>query len=189
MGRQLGQVLANGHTQHLENLLSYHVQFASVQETIEMWMRVYKGELPNAEAWSELAFDEEHFRLHKLATSYQPNTITVVRVNLISHWGFEDGRTVEEVRKQAETAGQTLAQLEILSVWGILTELFQKQDGKNFPWTDMAGAEATIPDLAAWEGCLDVRWNPETSKAWVGAFSVGSRDQRWAAPTLLAVQS
>lgn len=186
---QLGQVLANGHTQHLDDLLSYHVTFGSVQETIEMWMRVYKGEFPNAELWETLVFDDEHFRLHKLAASYEPNTITVVRVNLVSHWEPEDGRTVEEVRVKAEAASETLAQLELVSIWGILTELFQKQNGKDLPWTDMAGTEVTVPGSDAWQDCLYVRWRPVFSKAWVLAGWIDYRLQQWSAPVLLGVQS
>lgn len=186
---QLGQVLTNGHTQHLDNLISYHITFGSVQETLEMWMRVYKGEFPNAELWETLVFDEEHFRLHKLAATYEPNTITVVRVNLISHWEPKDGRTVEEVRAQAEAAGETLAQLELVSIWGILTELFQMQDGKDLPWADMAGTEATVPGDDAWQNCLCVRWGPDGSKAWVSANWVDGRHRRWSAPVLLGVQS
>lgn len=178
------------HEQRVRGAFFFHVQFATFAETVEMWMKVFKGELPNSELWESLKFDEEHFRLHELAETYEPNTITLVHVNLVSYWEPEDGRTIkDDVRPQAKEAGEKLAQLELLSFWGVCTDLLMEQNGTDLPYTDMAGTEVTVPGGDAWRGCLDVGWARDGRRAWVSADWVDNRSCSWSAPVVRRVRN
>lgn len=185
---QLSEI-GEDHTQSVRGLFGFHVVFGSVKETVEMWMRVFKGELPNAELWDTLQFDEKHFRLHETALTYEPG-IHLVHVNLVSYWEPKDGRTIDEVRPQAIAAKEHLAQLELLSIWGVLTDLFQCQNGTDLPFTDMAGTEITVPGSSAsdaWRHVLYVFWYPENRKGWVHARWAVHRNQEWSAPVVRKV--
>lgn len=188
---QLSEI-GDDHTQSVRGLFGFHVVFGTPAETIEMWMKVFKGELPNAELWETLQFDDEHFRLSDLAETYEPG-IHLVWVNLAAHWEPKDGRTIDEVRPQAREAGERLAQLELLSIWGVLIDLFQCQNGTDLPFTDMAGTEVTVPGHPgseasdAWRGVLYVIWLPGRRRARVGADWAGYRDRRWSAPVVRKV--
>lgn len=178
------------HEQHVRGAFFFHVQFGSYQETVAMWMKVFKGELPDAKLWENLQFGEEHFRLHESAETYEPNTITLVHVNLVSYWEPEDGRIIKgDVRPQAKEAGEKLAQLELLSFWGVCTALLMEQNGTDLPYTDMAGTEVTVPGNDAWQDCLYVSWDRDDGQAWVNASWIGNRDQDWSAPVVRRVQS
>ncbi len=178
------------HEQRVRGAFFFHVQFDSFAETVEMWMKVFKGELPNSELWKSLKFDEEHFRLHELAETYEPNTIALVHVNLVSYWEPEDGRTIkDDVRPQATEAGEKLAQLELLSFWGVCTDLLMEQNGTDLPYTDMAGTEVTVPGHDAWRACLYVRWGRDFREAWVDASGVDYRSYDWSAPVVRRVRN
>jgi len=180
------------HVQSVDNIYGFHVCGDSDPETFEMWYKVYEGELPGVWRWEELKFDAEHFRLHKLARRYEPG-IHLVNINLVAHWEPEDGRTLPEVREQAASQSEILAQFEVISIYGVLTELFMEQDGENLPYTDLPGTEfrTEVPENESdeeksgpWRSALCCRWHRGDRQARFLAFAVGSRDQGWSAPVL-----
>ncbi len=175
------------HVQGVDNIFGFHVQFASLEETFEMWYKVYQGELPDAWRWPELKVDAEHLRLHELARSYEPG-IHLVNIDLVAHWEPEDGRTLIEVREQAKGTGEILAQLEVISIYGVLTQLFMEQDGENLPYSDMPGTVVTVPGRSG-PCALCVVWLPFDRRAGLSAYWVGLRSNEWAAPVLRELQS
>ncbi len=169
--------------QHASDLTTFHVQFDSLEETVEMWWRVHVGEQPKHWRWDELKLNSEHLRLlTSNVRQYEPG-IHRVRINLVANWEPENGRTVEEVRDGAKGTGEILAQLEVLSAYGIHSELLREQDGENLPYSDMPGTDVTVPGGS--EPCaLYVYWDPGHRKANLSASWVGNRDSDWAAPVL-----
>lgn len=178
--------LPHGHVQTISNIFGFHVEFGSLEETYEMWYKVYQGELPNAWRWPDLSVDAEHLSLHELARSYEPG-IHLVNIDLVAHWEPEDGRSLIEVREQAKGTSEILAQLEVISIYGVLTQLFMEQDGKNLPYLDMPGTVVTVPD-DSWPYALCVFWSPFDREASLHADWIGSRSSEWAAPVLKEVQ-
>ena len=175
-------VTASEHTQHVTDLEFLHVEFGSREETAEMWWRVYVGEQPDSWRWDELKLDPEHFQLLvSNVRTYEPG-IHVVRINLVAHWELQDGRTLEQVRERAVARDQIMAQLEVMSAYGLHTELFREQDGENLPYSDMAGTVVTVPG-GSLPHALCVNWVP-FSRARFYAHWVGGRTYLWAAPVL-----
>lgn len=175
------------HIQSVTNCYGFHVQFGSLEETFEMWYKVYQGELPGAWRWPELKVDAEHLGLHKLARSYEPG-IHLVNIDLVAHWEPKDGRTLIEVREQAKSSGEILAQLEVISIYGVLTELFMQQGGQNFPWSDMPGTVLSVPGGSR-PCALCVDWSRGGRRAEFRASWVDDRGQSWAAPVLRELQN
>lgn len=180
-----GPKLASDYWQSVTDLLVIHVEFGSLQETIEMWWKVFVGEQPAHWRWEPLKLDSEHFKLltSNVAT-YPARTITQVRINLVSHWEPEEGRTLEEVREQAKQSDEILAHSEVMSAYGLHTELFREQDGNNLPWSDMAGTDVTLSGESR-SRALCLLWFPSFRRVELYARWVGSRDRRYAAPVVL----
>ncbi len=172
------------HQQSVTDLLVLHVEFGSLEETIEMWWKVFQGEQPKHWRWEPLKLDSEHLKLlpSNVAT-YPARTITQVRINLVSHWEPEEGRTLEEVREQAKQSDEILAHSEVMSAYGLHTELFREQDGDNLPWSDMAGTDVIVPGRSE-PYALYLGWDPFRRGAKLDAGWVGVRVQGWAAPVL-----
>lgn len=172
------------HTQQIDDLESLHVQFDSLEETVEMWWRVYVGEQSGSWRWSELRLDAGHLRLlDSNVKTYEPG-IHRIRINLIAHWEPEDGRTLEEVRTQAKVSGEILAQLEVMSVYGLHSKLFREQDGRNLPYSDMPGTGVIVPDCSE-PYALYFFWSPFDYKTRLTAHRVDSRRCWAAAPVLI----
>jgi hypothetical protein len=189
---QLNAVIAPGdHELRIDDLKALHVQFSSLEETIEMWWRVYVGEQPHSWRWPELLVDAEHLRLlDSSVATYEPG-IHPVRINLIAHWKPESGRTLEEVRAQAKQSGETLAQLETMSTYGLHSELLREQDGENLPYPDIAGTDVSVPG-SSWPRTLYVCWDPfdhramlSDRRAMLSARRVDFRGIEWASPVIL----
>jgi hypothetical protein len=171
------------HAQRIDDLAVFHVQFDSLEETAEMWWRVMVGEQPDNSRWGDLELDAKNLRLigSNVAT-YDPG-IHVVRINLVAHWAPVGGRTLEEVRAQAKESGETLAQLEVMSAYGLHAELMREQDGENLPYPEMGGTAISVPARAS-RRSLFVYWHRLDRKVALGAGSLGSFC-RWAAPVIL----
>ncbi|HSH31199.1 MAG TPA: hypothetical protein VK963_00860 [Candidatus Saccharimonadales bacterium] len=180
-------LVPTGHVQGVDNIFGFHAQGDSLKETFEMWYKVYQGELPSTWRWPELKMNAKRLRLHKLARPYEPG-IHLVNIDLVAHWEPEDRRTVEEVREQAKSSGEILAQLEVVSIYGVLTRLFMEQDGENFPYSDMPGTDVIVT-VDSRPHALAVRWNRFVREAEFDAFSVGYRRSKFAAPVLRELQS
>lgn len=172
------------HVQRVEDLEILHVQFRSLQETAEMWWRVIVGEQPDSWCWDELRLDPEHFKLlNRNIREYEPG-IHRVRINLIAHWEPGGSRTLEEVREQAIKTGEILAQLEVMSAYGLHPDLLREQDGQNLPYSDMAGTNVSVRGVSD-EHALCLAWFSNDSKAEFLPRFVGSSYDDWAAPVLL----
>lgn len=176
------------HSQSVDNCFGYHVAGESYQETFDMWYPVYQGKLPNAWRWDGLKFGKKNFRLHALAHSYTPG-IHLVNLNLVAHWEPETGRSIEQVRVQANEQCEVLAQLEPVSFYGALTDLFQEQNGTDLPYVDLAGIEVMAPGLAAWRLAMYFRWSRGARRALFFARDVGGSDRHYAAPVVQGVWS
>ena len=176
------------HVQSVDDLEILHVEFGSIEETVEMWWKVFVGEQPDSWRWDGLKLDTEHIRFSPNTTKYEPG-VHRVRINLVAHWEPEDGRTVDEVRKQASDTHEILAHSEVLSAYGLHSALLREQDGDNLPYADMAGYEATVPGGDAWRyvPCLD--WSRFNRRVGLDAYWSGNRIQRWAAPVLRELES
>lgn len=181
---QLAAVDTSGDvTQRACDLTTFHVQFDSLEETVEMWWRVYVGEQPKQWRWDELKLDSEHLRLlTSNVRQYEPG-IHRIRIDLVAHWEPENRRTLEEVREQAKVSNETLAQLEVLSAYGLHSELFREQDGENLPYSDMPGTDVSVPGNSK-PYALCVSWGPFGREAGLGAGWVSGRGGEGAAPVL-----
>jgi hypothetical protein len=174
---------SSDHTQSVDDLEIFHVEFGSLEETVEMWWKVLVGTQPKNWRWGELKLDPEHLGLGANTKSYEPG-IHRVRINLVAHWEPEDGPTIEEVREQAKGTGEILAHSEVLSAYGLHPGLLQEQDGENLPYSDMPGFEVTVPGKGAWRFVLYVGWYPFDRRVALDAPWVVYRDDDWAAPVL-----
>lgn len=179
------------HEQRVDDLAILHVQFDSLEETVEMWWRVYVGEQPRSWRWPELLIDAEHLRLlDSNVRTYEPG-IHLVRINLVAHREPALGRTLEEIRTRAKATGETLAQLEVMSAFGLHSELLREQDGENLPYPDMAGTDVSVPG-SSWPRALYVCWDPfdprarlSDRRAMLSARRVDFRGIEWASPVIL----
>ena len=176
------------HVQSVDDLEILHVEFGSIEETVEMWWKVFVGEQPDSWRWDGLKLDTEHIRFSPNTTKYEPG-VHRVRINLVAHWEPEDGRTVEEVRKQASDTHEILAHSEVLSAYGLHSALLREQDGENLPYADMAGYEATVPGKDAWQRVPYLRWDRFGRQVGLSAYWSDYRFQKWAAPVLSELES
>ncbi len=178
------------HVQAVTKCYGFHVQFSSTAETIEMWRRVFQGELAkffedtevHTWVWDQISFDDEHFGFHELARTYEPG-IHLFCMNVVAHWEPEEGRTLIQVREQAGSSGEILAQLEVVSLWGVLIKLFMQQDGTNFPWSDMPGTDLKVPGGSE-PYAFYMYWYRDGRQAGFYASWVARVLQNWAAPVL-----
>lgn len=172
--------------QSTRNLHTFHVQFDSLEETVEMWWKVFQGEQPRCWQMETLKLDSRHLRLLSgSVATYQPKSITEVRIDLTANWGLP----LEKVRKRAKSSGATLAQAEVMSAYGLHSALFRKQSGDIVPRPYMAGTDVIIPgdpgetDLLA----LCIGWDPTTdvAKLHAGRFGYTEFNGTWSAPVIL----
>jgi hypothetical protein len=173
----------SSHTQGIDDLEILHVEFGSLAETIEMWWKVFVGEQPAYWRWDEFKPDPKHLRLNRNTRSYKPG-IHRVRIDLVAHWQPDTGRTLEEVRQRAKGRDEVLAQTEVMSAYGIHSELLREQDGKNLPYSDIPGTEVMIPGDEALAGCLYLRWDPGHRLVGLDAHGVDDGYTIWSAPVL-----
>ena len=181
--KQLAAVDTSGDiTQHASDLTTFHVQFNSLEETVEMWWRVYVGEQLKQWRWDELKFDSEHLRLLTCnIRQYEPG-IHRIRINLVAHWEPKNGRTFKEIREGAKNTSEILAQLEVLSAYGLHTELFREQDGENFPYSYMPGIDVSGWGFSSCALCLN--WFPSLGQVQLTACPPKYPLEGWAAPVL-----
>ena len=151
-----------------------------------MWFKVLQGELPNLEPWSWLEYEDQHIGLHEQANSYLPG-IHLININLVANWEPESGRTIASVQEQAKETSNILAQLEVLSIYGVLTTLFMEQDGENLPYTDMPGTILTMTD-SVMPLVMYLLWGSDR-QALTGAYYVHDRLDEHAAPVLKELPS
>lgn len=114
----------------INDLQILHVEFGSLEETVEMWWRVLVGE--QHEGCNEDRDVNFHpdipFRLldHNVQV-YNPG-VHVVRINLVpTVWKSEDCLTLDQVREHARERDQTLAHTEVMSAYGLHIGLFFEQ--------------------------------------------------------------
>lgn len=180
---------SSSHVQRVYDLEFFHVQFDSLEETVEMWWRVFVGEQPDSYRWGEFKFDPEHLCLiDSNVRQYEPG-IHRVRIDLTAHWerGPVTGRRIESIRKGAKDMDETLAQLEVLSAYGLHTKLFREQDGVNLPYSDMAGTDVLVPGRPRSEvNVLYVAWYRLCRSAEMRPDRTGfdNNSNGWACPVL-----
>jgi hypothetical protein len=181
-----------GHVQQVEDLAVLHVQFASLEETVEMWWRVLAAETrlffcdgqTHDRRWDQLTLDSDHLRLiPSNVRTYKPG-IHVVRLNLAAHWEPDEGRTLDKVRYQAGVSGETLAQLEVMSAYGLHPALLREQNGTDLPYPDMAATDVSVSCYS--NSCaLMMGWDRGRRTVDLSARWVSSRERGWSAPILL----
>ncbi len=173
--------------QRVDDLTILHVEFGSLEETADMWWRAIAGEQPKSLRWSEMKFDERHLQLlDSNVDRYEPG-IHVVRINLLAHWEPEKGCTFEEAREQAQAEGETLAQLEVMSAYGLHRGLLRAQDGQTLPYADMVGTNLVVPHRLSKPYPLILHWDRHSCFAHLSASYVGGATE-CAAPVLVKAE-
>jgi hypothetical protein len=172
---------ASDHVQSIDDLEVLHVSFGSPD--VEMWWKVFVDEQPHAGPPDRSIMDAKRLRRlgHNVRT-YGPG-IHRVRINLVAHWELERSRSIDEVRKQAEASGEILAHSEVLSAYGIHSELLREQDGRGLPYAEMAGFELKSYSVG-WPYCPYIAWDRLGIQVDLGAGWATSRNREWAAPTV-----
>jgi hypothetical protein len=155
------------HIQRVDDLEVLYVDFGSPEDNVELWWKVLVGKQPNA--WRYDGLKAEHLRLAATAHQYEPG-VHRIRLNLVAHWEPEVGRTVQEVRQQAQANGETLAAAEVLAAYGLHDHLLQQMDGENLPYADLGGYEATIPGDEAWRRAPYLYWDRSYRKVLLYAY-------------------
>lgn len=188
-----GQVKANGwfdsvdttsnHIQSVDDLEIFYIEFGSPELNIEAYWKAIKVNQPNVWRYNGLKTDPEHFRLAPQARQYEPG-IHRIRINLVAHWEPEDGRSVSQVRQQASLMSEAVAAAEVMAAYAVQYELLRQQDGRNLPYADMAGYEATVPGAEAWAGCPYIYWNQVIREVSLDAGWSDSVNDYWAVPVL-----
>ncbi len=134
--------------QRVTDLHVYNVSFASMEMALEMWGRVFEGELQDVHwGWTQVQED----KLSEIAGQvrlFKPDRpmIELVRINLVSHWVSGERSTVREVRTTAQAMGEELAGLEVLSAYGLHPELFEHQDGETLPCARLASLRVGVEE-------------------------------------------
>jgi len=178
------------------NTTSYHDQTMKdvacllvVRDTLEETM-IYNWKLVELSQpdvhYTGFGLDARHLRLDQTAQMYDSG-IHRVRVNLVDDVvseESEEGQSVDQVRERALECRKRLASVEALAVFGLNDpKLLQSQDGKNFPYCDLAGLQQGID----FDKSPRLFWSRTMKK--VGFDSWLSRQMRWdyCAPTLRAI--
>jgi hypothetical protein len=126
--------MEGNHEQSIEDLMILHVEFGSLQETIEMWLKVFIGEQPDHRHSKK--FDGERYGLLPThVATYPPKTITRVRINLVAHWDPELAHCSDDVLARAEVYDAIMAQAEVMSALGLHQWLFcsKKERARALP--------------------------------------------------------
>ncbi len=173
--------------QRIDDLTVLHVEFGSLRETLEMWWRVIAGEQPRSE---RKVYDTSSLRLLDFNVRSYSYGINLVRINLVAHWKpqserkFWDERSLAETRRQAHAAHETLAQLELMSAYGLHPTLMREQNGRDVPYTWLPGIDAFgfAGDKAQ---ALYLWWVQLSEKAEFNARRASYRSGKWATPVIL----
>lgn len=172
----------SGHIQRVNDLIGFHVEFDSPAETFNMWIRVYQGELPILAVSPELKFDDAHYHLQERTRIYKPG-IHLIGIDLAAHWDPTGKSTLEDVMMLAGSEDEILAQLEVLSVYGVQTQLLVAQDGTNLPFAMMRGVRVFLPDSSRnYNLCLF--WDTATQKGVIGVKPASERMTYGASPVI-----
>ena len=169
--------------QHVYDCEVFHVSFPTLVETIEMWWRVYVGEL--GAFWRDPFLDAnlENFQLwSEQVHEYSPG-IHRVRINLVSYWGSKKGLSIDKVRCLVKETHETLAQLEVLSALGLHLNLLKVQDGVNLPFCDMPGTNLVAKNDPR-SYTLSVRYSQQSDKLFLVLSSSDISCAEWAVSML-----
>jgi hypothetical protein len=178
---------SSDHSQRVDDLEILHVEGNSLQDTFWMWWQVLRGEQPDSGTLNPVGIDPERLRLCSSNTRAYKSGIHRIRLNLVAHWELYDGRTIREVRDQAKASGEILAGTEILSAYGILSDLLRQNDGLNMPYAELAALESTFRANEPWSRGLGLRWSEfgrGRNTLVLCDFWAGDAHHNWAAPVL-----
>ncbi len=131
------------HTQMIEDLEFFFIlpQQGTLKAAIEYQVKLV--ELTQPAIWRSSSFNSE------IASAYLDETADKAmfekcgifrrRINLVSYWDSKNGYSVDSARKQASANGILLAGLAAVGAYAAQdSELYQKQDGENLPYFDIA---------------------------------------------------
>lgn len=141
------------HTQRVDDLLTFFVNFGAVSENMRRWERAIFFDLNPDFKLEVPVVDDRAFGLSRPVVREYPLGIHLVRINLVAHWEPNEGRFVTDVREQALKSGEVLAQAETLAAYGLNPALLAHMDGENLPFVDIGGIECTHPDGMSLTSC------------------------------------
>lgn len=164
------------HRQSIFGVYGFHAHFGDMEMTLEMWYRVYVGELGAERVWRSSYLRSPILDLspHQLARRYEPG-IHLVKLDLAAYRFHPANRhtiSTDRVYAMWDKIGATVAQLEPLSFYGVLLELFQKQSEDGLPWSNMIGAVTRRYPTGKPREILHLRWDVQAQKARFGSIEV-----------------
>ena len=133
---------ASDHVQSIEDLeFFFVVPTGALKKVIEYQVELVKLTQPGI--WRSSDFDSEIDDAYLDDTAakgmYLKPGIYRRRINLVSYWDPKNGSSIDSAREKALASGTLLAGLSAVGAYALQDpELYQKQDGQNFPYFDIA---------------------------------------------------
>lgn len=163
------------HRQAVFGVYGFHVQFDSLLHTFQMWCKVLVGELGDDHVWHStwVTCLEDGMQLHEQARSYDRG-IHLVQLNLVAHRCNARNQNTNDldcVYRHAGHTGETIAQLETLSFYGVLLELLKMQGHGGLPYPILAGAWLFPGFKETERDALYIRWDAQKRQVVIGWWS------------------
>ena len=177
--------IASDHVQSIEDLeFFFVVPTGALKKVIEYQVELVKLTQPGI--WRSSDFDSEIDDAYLDDTAakgmYLKPGIYRRRINLVSYWDPKNGSSVDSARKKALASGTLLAGLSAVGAYALQDpELYQKQDGQNLPYFDIA-------ELRSGDGGFEAfcsYWRSDDRRARFGSYGSGYVDQGWAQPSFV----
>lgn len=130
------------HVQSIEDLeFFFVVPTGALKKVIEYQVELVKLTQPGI--WRSSSFDREVDGAFLDDTAakgmFLKPGIYRRRINLVSYWDLKNGSSVDSAREKALASGTLLAGLSAVGAYALQDpELYQKQDGENLPYFDIA---------------------------------------------------
>ena len=176
---------ASDHVQSVQDLeFFFVVPTGSLKEVIEYQVQLMKLTQPGI--WRSSDFDNEIDGAYLDGTAdkdmFAKPGIYRRRINLVSYWDPKNGSSVDLARSQATESSIKLAGLSAVGAYALQDpELYQKQDGENLPYFDIAELRSGVGGRRAF--CS--HWRSGARAACFRSFRSAFVRQRCARPSFV----
>lgn len=176
---------ASDHVQSVEDLeFFFVVPTGALKKVIEYQVRLMKLTQPNI--WRSSDFDNEINGAYLDDTAdknmFAKPGVYRRRINLVSYWDPKNGSSVDSARSQATESSIKLAGLSAVGAYALQDpELYQKQDGNNLPYFDIAEIRSGVGGRKAFYS----NWRSDDRKACFYSCSSGAVDRSYARPSFV----
>jgi len=176
---------ASDHVQSIEDLeFFFVVPTGALKKVIEYQVKLVKLTQPGI--WRSSSFDSEVDGAYLDDTAakgmFLKPGVYRRRINLVSYWDPKNGSSVDSAREKALASGTLLAGLAAIGAYALQDfELYQKQDGENLPYFDIA--ELRSGGGGSW--AVYSHWRSDVRRVSFRSCRSGSVYQNYARPSFV----